>query len=188
MINDRSIRKDVIFAPERRSKSRRAMKILVHDLEYSLFCIFLGMPIYREESVLSSSGTVFRSWGWTSSWIPPYSRALAVNRWWTSSGGVMIPLGEVYWCGKINHSEIGSVKSSQAKSKAAFLWFSINAFLGTWFNILKPLITMDLCQPKMVSLPNGEFTKRNLWKGLDPAALRHCPGRNSVNFLLFDAN
>jgi hypothetical protein len=42
MINDRSIRKDVIFAPERRSKSRRAMKILVHDLEYSLFCILLG--------------------------------------------------------------------------------------------------------------------------------------------------
>lgn len=118
---------------------------------FSAFC--WGMPIYREESVLSSSGTVFRSWGWTSSWIPPYSRALAVNRWWTSSGGVMIPLGEVYWCGKINHSEIGSVKSSQAKSKAAFLWFSISACFGTWFNILKPLITMDLCQPKMVSLP-----------------------------------
>ena len=45
MINDRSIRKDVILAPERRAKSRRAMKILVHDLEYSLFCIFLGMPV-----------------------------------------------------------------------------------------------------------------------------------------------
>ena len=70
-----------------------------------------------------SSGTVFRSWGCTSSWIPPYSRALAVNRGWTSSGGVTIPLGEVYWCGKINHSDFFCKKQAKLNLKQHFYDF-----------------------------------------------------------------